>query len=185
MSNNILDDFIDFSNININDFIGKYLIEKFILNEEELTYYPFQLFTNHYIFDEELKSNLITLINLIKNNINDYSENELLDYTKSLIINSICSNNPNCLCPIIYKYKISLNYKFYNQYNIIKKIIIAGKSQEELNKSIEIRLQIQEDFNNSINIRLNSINNINNYQKIFIFIFISILSFIYIHLNIK
>jgi len=166
-----LDNFIDFSNININDFISIYLIDKNILNIEELNYFPFILFTNYYIFDENLKSKLTILINSIKSNINDFNENEIIDYTKCSIINSICSNNPTCLCPIFYKNKINLNYKINNQNNIIKKIIIAGKS-------FETRLQIHDDYLNSIKIQ-------KNYNKFLMFIFLSIISFIYINFYLK
>jgi hypothetical protein len=122
----MIEKYLDFSNIIINDYIDKYLIEKDILSKEDLKYYPFILFTNHYKFTEELKSKFIKSISY------DYTENEI----KFLIIDIICNSNPICLCPIIYKYKFKIN----NQNNMIKKIIVAGKSQEELNKSFELRL---------------------------------------------
>lgn len=188
MSSEILDNFIDFSNINNDEYISSYLLEKNIINEEELNYYPFILFTNHYKFNEELKSNLIQIINIIKSNLNNFSENEIIDYTKCLIIDTICSINSNCLCPIIYKYKLNFNYKINNQYNIIKKIIIAGKSQEDFNKSIELRIQTQEELNKSFELRLQiqedfnkSMNNYNNYKNLLIFILSSIISYIFIN----
>jgi len=181
MSSNIidtLDNFIDFSNIYNNDFISIYLINKNIIIETDLNYYPFILFKNHYRFNENLKYNIINLINLIKKNLNDYSDYEIIDNTKCLIIDTICKINPNCLCPIIYKYKLNFNYKYYNQHNIIKKIIDAGKIQEDFNKSIELKLQIQDDFNKSIEKHFK-------YNKFKLYIslllFISINSFIFLN----
>ena len=165
--------FIDFSNIKLNDNISIYLIDKKIINENELSYYPLNKFKNHYKFTNEIKLKIINLINHIISNLNNYIQKEIIDDVKQSIIEIICDTNPTCFCPIIYKYKLNLNHKLLNQNNIIKKIINAGKSQEEFNKSLELRLQIQEDLINSIEMRLNSLN-INKKNK-FIILFFSII----------
>jgi len=172
--------FIDFSNIQLNDNISIYLINKFIITENDLIYYPFSLFKTHYKFTNEIKSNIINLINDNMNNLNDYN---LIDNLKLLIIHIICNSNPNCLCPIIYKYKSNFNDKFNNYHNIIKKIINAGKIQDDFNKSIELRLEIQENLNNSLKMRLN------NYKIISILfgfsIYLLIIYYIYIDYEFK